>query len=136
MRLFTFIQDHLEEILSDWECFAQTLLPAGKTLNSAALRDDAENLLRAIARDMETAQDPTQQALKSKGDRRSLESRTTLKHANDRYAIGFDLDQLVAEYRALRASVIRRWTSEFGQADYATLEELTRFNEAIDEGIG
>ena len=45
MRLSRFIQDHLEEILSDWETFAQTLLPAGKTLNQAALRDDAENML-------------------------------------------------------------------------------------------
>ena len=135
MRLSKFIQDHLEEILSDWECFAQTLLPAGKTLNPTGLRNDAENLLRAIALDMETAQNPTQQALKSKGDRRSLESLTPHKHAHDRYAIGFDLDQLVAEYRALRASVIRRWTSEFGQTDYAALAELTRFNEAIDEAL-
>lgn len=55
MRLSKFIQDHLEEILSDWESFARTLLPAGKTLNPTALRDDAENLLRAIALDMETA---------------------------------------------------------------------------------
>ena len=57
----------MEELLSDWESFAQTLLPAGKTLNQAALRDDAENLLRSIALDMETAQGPTEQALKSKG---------------------------------------------------------------------
>jgi len=56
----------MEEILSDWESFAQTLLPAGKTLNKAALRDDAENLLRAIALDIETAQSPAQQALKSR----------------------------------------------------------------------
>ena len=135
MRLSKFIQDHLEEILSDWESFAQTLLPAGKALNQTALRDDAENLLRAIALDMETAQSPIQQALKSTGDRRSLESLTPHKHAHDRYAIGFDLDQVVAEYRALRASVIRRWTSEFGQADHVALKELTRFNEAIDEAL-
>src|SRR5690242_14708795 len=125
----------MEEILSDWESFAQTLLPAGKTLNKPALRDDAENLLRAIALDMETAQTPTQQALKSTGGRRSLESMTAHRHAHDRYSIGFDLDQLVAEYRALRASVIRLWTQEIGQADYAALEELTRFNEAIDEAL-
>jgi len=63
MRLSKFIQDHMEEILSDWESVAQTYPPAGKTLNQAALRDDAENLLRAIALDMETAQSPTQQAV-------------------------------------------------------------------------
>ena len=53
----------MEELLSDWESFAQTLLPAGKTLNQAALRDDSENLLRSIALDMETAQGLTEQAL-------------------------------------------------------------------------
>jgi signal transduction histidine kinase len=135
MPLSTFILEHIEEILTDWESFAQTLLPAGKTLNKPALRDDAENLLRAISLDMETAQNPTQQAMKSKGGRRSLESMTPLRHAHDRYAIGFDLDQLVAEYRALRASVTRLWTREIGQADYVALEELTRFNEAIDEAL-
>jgi len=82
VRLSKFIQDHMEEILSDWESFAQTLLPAGKTLNKAALRDDAENLLRAIALDIETAQSPAQQALKSKGGRRSLEAQTSHRHAH------------------------------------------------------
>lgn len=133
MRLSKFIQDHMEELLSEWESFARTLLPSGKTLNQAALRDDAENLLRAIALDMETAQSATQQALKSKGGRRSLEAQTPHRHAYDRYAIGFDLDHLVAEYRAVRASVIRLWTQKMGQADYSALQELTRFNEAIDE---
>jgi len=67
MPLSKFIWDHMEELLSDWELFAQTLLPVGKTLNQAALRDDAEKLLRAVALDMETAQGPTEQPLKSKG---------------------------------------------------------------------
>ena len=125
----------MAELLSEWESFAQTLLPPGKTLNQAGLRDDAESVLRAIAQDMETAQSPAQQALKSKGGRpgdRSLEL-SSHAHAHDRYAIGFDVDQLVAEYRAVRASVIRLWTRKMGQADSSTLEELTRFNEAIDE---
>ena len=124
----------MEELLGEWESFAQTLLPADKTLDPAALRDDAEALLRAIAADMETAQSPAQQALKSKGghstDRTVLSSHA---HAHDRHAIGFDINMLAAEYRAVRASVIRLWTQKMGGADRSTLEELTRFNEAIDE---
>jgi hypothetical protein len=57
---------------------------------------------------METAQSAAQQALKSKGGRpadRSLEP-SSHTHVHDRYSLGFDLDQLVAEYRAMRASVI------------------------------
>jgi signal transduction histidine kinase len=133
VRLSKFIQDNIEEILRDWESFAQSLLPAGKTLNKAALRDDAENLLRAVALDMETAQSSTEQTLKSKGGRRSQDVLNAQRHAHDRYNVGFNLDQLLAEYRAVRASVIRRWTEKMGQADYSSLQELTRFNEAIDE---
>lgn len=67
MRLSQFIRDNMEELLGDWESFAQSVLPAVKTLDQAALRDDAENLLRAIAADMETPQSPAQQTLKSQG---------------------------------------------------------------------
>jgi signal transduction histidine kinase len=35
----------------------------------------------------------------------------------------------------VRASVIRLWTQKIGQADYSALEEITRFNEAIDEAM-
>ena len=126
----------MEELLLEWEAFARTLLPPGKTLDRTGLRDDAESLLRAIALDMELAQSPEQEALKSRGNRfreRSAVPQPARMHAHDRYIIGFDLDQLLAEYRAMRASVIRLWTQKMGQADQAALRELTRFNEAIDE---
>jgi signal transduction histidine kinase len=132
VRLSIFIRENMEQLLGEWELFARELLPPGKTLNQAALRDDAEALLRAIALDMETAQNRAQQTLKSKGASR-LTGLSSHTHAHDRYAIGFDINQLVAEYRAVRASVIGLWTQSLGQADRAALEELTRFNEAIDE---
>ena len=126
----------MEELLLEWEAFAQTLLPPGKELDRAGLRNDAESLLRAIALDMELAQSPEEELLKSRGGRvreRSSVPRPALTHAHERYMIGFDLDQLVAEYRAVRASVIRLWTQKMGHADQAALQELTRFNEAVDE---
>jgi hypothetical protein len=47
VRLSAFIRENMEQLLSEWEFFAQELLPPGKILNQAALRDDAEALLRA-----------------------------------------------------------------------------------------
>jgi signal transduction histidine kinase len=138
MCLSDFIRDNMEELLQEWETFACTLLPSGKTLDRAGLRDDAESLLRAIALDMEGSQSMEQQSLKSKGARLrepALAPRPANTHAHDRYAIGLDLDQLVAEYRAVRASVTRLWTQTMGQADQSALQELTRFNEAIDEAL-
>jgi len=44
---------------------------------------------------------------------------------------GFNLDELVSEYRALRASVLHLWAEEHGEKQ----SEMTRFNEAIDESL-
>ena len=41
--------------------------------------------------------------------------------------------QMVSEYRALRASVIRLWTRSTPGPD--SLDELTRFNEGIDQAL-
>ena len=42
---------------------------------------------------------------------------------------------MVAEYRALRASVIRLWTKELKEITLVDLDDLTRFNEAIDQSL-
>jgi hypothetical protein len=55
MRLSEFILSNLEEILTEWESFASTVLPERK-LDKLALRDDAEEILKAISMEMETPQ--------------------------------------------------------------------------------
>src|SRR5947199_2736251 len=42
---------------------------------------------------------------------------------------------MVSEFRALRASVLHLWSRERGSADAKDLEDLTRFNESIDQAI-
>jgi signal transduction histidine kinase len=42
---------------------------------------------------------------------------------------------MVSEYRALRASVIKLWEAELSEPTHADLEELTRFNEAVDQEL-
>lgn len=42
---------------------------------------------------------------------------------------------MVAEYWALRASVIRLWTAAKGELTPTDLDDLTRFNEAIDQSL-
>ena len=55
-------------------------------------------------------------------------------HAVLRARSGFDINQLASEYRALRASVLRLWT-ESCQPDDINLEDVIRFNEAIDQAL-
>jgi signal transduction histidine kinase len=47
---------------------------------------------------------------------------------------GFDINQLAAEYRALRASVLRLWMDAADPKEFL-LEDLIRFNEAIDQAL-
>ena len=66
MRLAEFIVANMEPILAEWEAFARGLLP-GANMTVLDLRDDAESILRATARDMQSAQSLQQQTSKSKG---------------------------------------------------------------------
>ncbi len=128
-----FIQKNKEKIIDEWISFAATLLPAAAATNHLALRDHIDEILDAICHDMTTPQNELQRQDKSKGlkDTENIESVGAI-HARLRLEGGFRLDQLVAEYRALRACVLRLWAGEPGFPQH-DINEITRFNEAIDE---
>lgn len=132
MRLTQFIQENRAKIIDEWIAFASTLLPWAKGMSLKGLQDHAEELLAAVITDMEAPQSDDQQAKKSKG-RTSSGALASVghKHATQRLGSGFNLEQLVSEYRALRASILRLWC----EAEGDKARELTRFNEAIDESL-
>lgn len=139
MRLAQFILTHMEGILAEWETFAATLLPAAANLDSLTLRDHAKQILEAVARDLDTAQTRQEQSEKSKGRASRVEGApetAAQTHAVLRARGGFDINQLVGEYRALRASVMRQWT-DFAPPvfDKTDAEDRIRFNEAIDQAV-
>jgi len=136
MRLASFIVENLEEILAEWESFATTLLAPGQVMTSLALRDHASQILLAVAEDIESSQTDLEQAYKSKGFAQIAEATRTaaMTHGALRHLAGFDLRQLAAEFRALRASVLRLWLKR-GVADESAFYEMTRFNEAIDQAL-
>ena len=78
MRLSKFILSNLEEILTEWESFVSTVLPENK-LDKLALRDDAEEILKAISLDMETPQTGPEQA-KNPGGAGPAQNRTALRN--------------------------------------------------------
>jgi signal transduction histidine kinase len=55
-------------------------------------------------------------------------------HALLRARSGFDINQLAAEYRALRASVLRLWIDDC-VPEVPNLDDMIRFNEAIDQAL-
>jgi signal transduction histidine kinase len=136
VRLAEFIRTDREAIVAEWEAFARTCLPASGTMDVAALRDHANEMLTVIAADLATAQDPHAQVEKSRGAAPdSPEATAAGEHGARRAQSGFTVEQMVAEYRALRASVLRLWTRAVGALTAEDVDDLTRFNEAIDQAL-
>jgi len=134
--LSDFIRDNIEAIMGEWEQFAASCLPASAAMDPEALRDHAEQMLRWIADDLETPQSPDQQSEKSMGRMPNfgLVSNAGL-HGHSRFHSSFSPVQVFAEFRALRASVVRLWTRERKTADERQLADLTRFHEAVDQAV-
>lgn len=137
MTLSDFIRHNLEALIEDWEKFAKSIDLSGRNLTVDELRDDAKMILGAIADDMAESQTDEEQEAKAKGERPHHApgiTRFARSHAMERLSQGFNIDEMVSEYRALRASVIHHWTANMKQADRVSLDELVRFNEAVDQG--
>jgi signal transduction histidine kinase len=152
IRLAEFITANSEAILVEWEAFARTRGAAGGGMDVAALRDHAAEMLAVIAADLNTPQGSDAQAEKGKGrapaEPRAADGGTdrltaAAEHGAGRAESGFTVEQMVSEFRALRASVIRLWTAAradgrdgvSGALDAAAVEDLTRFHEAIDQAL-
>jgi hypothetical protein len=132
MKLSEFLQTHASEIVQEWQTFARTMLPSAATMSAQGLRDHASEILAAIVEDIDAPEDSDEQVRKSQGQGKSVRMGAVGKvHAALRIEHGFTLGQLVAEYRALRASVLRLY-ERCGGSD---LREVTRFNESIDAAL-
>jgi signal transduction histidine kinase len=94
-----------------------------------ALRDHAQQILHAVAKDLRTSQ--------SLGRGPSLIDATETAaqtHALLRARAGFNINQLAAEYRPLRATVLRLWMDDC-EPEAPDLDDVIRFNEAIDQAL-
>lgn len=141
-RLAEFIRTNTEPILLEWENFARSL-PAASEMDIDALRDHAKKMLEVIAADLDQPQTKRQQSKKARGqsDAEHRVKTTTVKataaqeHGTGRAESGFSVEQMVAEFRALRASVIRLWSTGVKEVAVSDIEDMIRFNEAIDQAI-
>jgi signal transduction histidine kinase len=137
MRLFDFIDTHRERILEEWESFARTVSKVSGTMDVVALRDHADEMLTVVSADLRTTQNALEQAEKSKGQAEASDTVATAaqEHGAARAESGYSIEEMVAEYRALRASVLSLWTREAGRLESTDIEDLIRFNEAIDQSL-
>jgi signal transduction histidine kinase len=136
MRLADFILQNIEPILQKWEAFAKTMTPAADGMDSVALRDHAEQMLRTIAADLQTSQTVEARISKSKGEAPDSQEVTPAEtHARIRQSSGFTIGQMISEYRALRTSVLMLWMPPRDVNREEELADVLRFNEAIDQAL-
>jgi signal transduction histidine kinase len=136
MRLSAFIIEHMEPILQEWEDFARTVEIPGVPMDSKGLRNHASLMLAAMAQDLETEQTAKQQVNKAQGNAPVQAEETAAEsHALTRLTAGFTIDQMVSEYRALRASVLKQWMATLTSDSTHEMRDMLRFNEAIDQAI-
>ena len=135
MRLATFIAAHTGEILAEWDRYALTMTPAADDMSLQDLRDHAESMLREISRDIGSTQTDAEQLQKSQGTEDNCLSSPASRHGHKRHADNFTLLQLSAEFRALRATVLRMWLPLIANNTSETLDDVVRFNEAIDQAF-
>jgi signal transduction histidine kinase len=136
MRLSSFIAGNIEPILVEWDDFARSLKP-GEAMNALALRDHADEILLATVEDMRLSRNAVEGSVGSQGRNRVDESLhgASERHAIGRLGSGFELDELVSEYRALRASVLRLWHESGPEPHDSDVDDVTRFNESIDQSL-
>ncbi len=135
-RLGDFILDNLEPILQAWKDFARTIEPPALTMDDAELRDHAMQMLQAFANDLAQPQSDNERSARSRGlGKRGRADTAAEAHAEARLISGYSVVQLVSEYRALRASVLTLWAVDAATGRSTDLEDVNRFNEAVDQAL-
>jgi PAS domain S-box-containing protein len=122
LRLAEFLRSHRDAILEAWEAEVRQL-PAAQSLSQASLRDHLPLLLECIS-----------ELMKRPGEARVSTGLGSVPdtHALERLGEGFDLRQVVMEYRLLRRCVLKLWAT---QGVYDSFEAVTVFHEAVDEAV-
>ncbi len=135
MRLSAFIRTNSDRILREWEEFVKTH-SAAAALPRWVLRAHAAAILLLIAVGIETPQLPAKQKsnAKDEGVLNPIE-RVAAVHVDLRIESGFDLVQIMAEYRILRACVLRLWREGDPDGFAQGADDITRFSEAVDQAL-
>jgi signal transduction histidine kinase len=134
MPLATFLETAREPILEAAVTFARTI-PALRGMDERTLRDHLPQLLEAISADLRSPQSRTESIAKSLGDAPPPSSQSSAQtHGLLRAQRGISIEALVAEFRALRSSILRLWGDAHPPGPDA-FDEVTRFNEAIDQAV-
>ena len=135
MRLVTFIKFHLEEILIEWDKFAGAIFP--DRTPRYLLRDHGREMLLELMTNMENHQSAQAQVEKfneTVSPFHPLDNAASI-HGVMRNSEGFTVSEVAAEFRSLRAVVLRLWLPKIDVMSQEVVTDIVKFNEAIDEAL-
>ena len=136
MRLSSFIACNKEKILMEWASFARTIETPARVKDDVVHHSHASLMLDTIIADLDKPQSAKEQRVKSLGLGPLGSTDTHAQtHGAQRLSQGFTVDQLVSEFRALRASVLQLWAASSESVQLTDPDDITRFNEAIDQAL-
>jgi signal transduction histidine kinase len=136
--LSSFITDNLDAILVDWVAFARDSCRRQRTWTRLALLDHGRMILEEIAADMRRPQGDDERQAKSEGNSSSAPTSTQVpsrSHARQRERQGFQSDRWLPSIGRCAQTVLRLWSAASSNVQIEDLEDVTRFNEAVDQAI-
>ena len=119
-----FLRHENERIFDEWEQLARRKLVSAKSLSGEDLRNNLPDVLEAIADESQKAPGRDYKA--------EPPSRWSKNHSQQRWNIGFSLEEVTREYGLLRNTVLQILASD--KIDYL-FDELVFLNAAIDEAV-
>ncbi|TXK62222.1 sensor histidine kinase [Alkalisalibacterium limincola] len=139
MKLSEFLTAHMQEILAEWDDYAERMTPAADDMTARELRDHAAQMLQAIAVQLDSPQPVPDVAEAGEADGAAkaggeIPESPAAKHGALRQEHRFTLLQLSSEFRTLRATILKLWLPHVRNLP-ESLASVVRFNEAVDQAL-
>lgn len=133
MRMADVIDSNMDDILKAWDaCVASECVSA---VNPITGPDHRPDILRTITQTLRQPQTLKDTFAQSPADSSTAETSAEM-HGRMRAENGFSITQIVSEYCALRATVMRVWeTRNTTLCDATAIQDVARFNQALDQAI-
>lgn len=129
MKLVQFFQMEMEQLLEDWEEAESKTAPKLEGKGRRTLKDQAREMLELVTQGLDTCQPEDEATRKAPAKGKSPALGFDSDHGTRRFQQGFSMLQMIRE---LRARVTRAWGYEQRSLTEKDIDELVRFNEAID----
>jgi len=136
MRLSAFIKENIDTIIDEFEDFVRDIIVDEQDLTDQEIRDHMKSVVLDIANDMQESETPKEKEAKSKGldESEKIES-DAQTHGATRVEQGMSITDINAEYRLLRAKILKLWMQGNDSISTQDFEDMLNFNEAIDAAL-